>query len=285
MPDSPQSSQIGLYRQLTYSPEHRQAVTVAREPVVADTLEHLRGSSSRRSKHHFLFIGPRGIGKSHLLSLIEDGIASDPDLAAHYIVARFPEESHRTLSFADFLLGLCDLLQASLPEESNWAELYEQLHTEEDDTRIIDTLVPAIRRANREHQRTVLIMMENLNELFTRQIKNRNDIAAFRKFLMDSNGCLLIGTSPLHFDAITSVDEPFYDFFDVQLLDHLTEEQSIDLIRRNLEWECARNPDNQRLQELLSDFAALRPKLLALYRMTAGSPRDTRNSASEASGR
>ena len=80
MPDSPQSSQIGLYRQLTYSPEHRQAVTVAREPVVADTLEHLRGSSSRRSKHHFLFIGPRGIGKTHFLSILLHRVDQQPAL-------------------------------------------------------------------------------------------------------------------------------------------------------------------------------------------------------------
>ena len=259
------TSHLGLYRAGLTSPAHRRHITVARAPLVQDTLEILRGSMSRNSKHHFLFIGPRGIGKTHLLSLIEDEIAASPDLAAGYVVARFPEESHRTLSFADFLLGLCEILGDMLPDEPLWRDLHQRLRTEEDDATIIDTLVPAIRRQNRERRRTVLVMLENLGELFTRQIKKKNDIAALRKFFMDDNGCLLVATAPLHFDAITNVEEPFYDFFDVQILENLSETETLDLIRRNLEWE--------RRDDLLESFDSLRPKLLALYRMTGGNPR------------
>ncbi|MGB2680981.1 MAG: tetratricopeptide repeat protein, partial [Candidatus Competibacter sp.] len=265
MPEA--TSHLGLYRAGLTSAAHRRHITVARASLVQDTLELLRGSMSRQSKHHFLFIGPRGIGKTHLLSLIEDEIAASTDLAAHYAIARFPEESHRTLSFADFLLGLCEILADVLPDEPPWRELHERLRTVEDDATIIDTLVPAIRRQNRERRRTVLVMLENLGELFTRQIKKQKDIAALRKFFMDDNGCLLLATAPLHFDAITSVDEPFYDFFDVQILEDLSEAETLDLIRRNLEWE-------QRT-DLLASFEALRPKLLALYRMTGGNPRLT----------
>ena len=261
------TSHLGLYRTGLTSAAHRRHITVARASLVQDTLEILRGSMSRNSKHHFLFIGPRGIGKTHLLSLIEDEIAAASDLAAGYVVARFPEESHRTLSFADFLLGLCEILGDMLPDEPLWRDLHQRLRAEADDATIIDTLVPAIRRQNRERHRTVLVMLENLGELFTRQIKKKNDIAALRKFFMDDNGCLLVATAPLHFDAITSVEEPFYDFFDVQILEDLSETETLDLIRRNLEWE-------QR-DDLLADFDSLRPKLLALYRMTGGNPRLT----------
>jgi len=265
MPEA--TSHLGLYRTGLTSAAHRRHITVARAHLVQDTLEILRGSMSRNSKHHFLFIGPRGIGKTHLLSLIEDEIAAASDLAAHYVVARFPEESHRTLSFADFLLGLCEILGNTLPDEPLWQDLHRRLCTEENDATIIDTLVPAIRRQNRERRRTVLVMLENLGEVFTRQIKKKNDIAALRKFFMDDNGCLLLATAPLHFDAITNVAEPFYDFFDVQILEDLSEAETLDLIRRNMEWE-------QR-DDLLQDFDSLRPKLLALYRMTGGNPRLT----------
>ncbi|HRX62600.1 MAG TPA: tetratricopeptide repeat protein, partial [Candidatus Competibacter sp.] len=262
-----ETSHLGLYRAGLTSAAHRQHITVARAPLVQDTLEILRGSMSRNSKHHFLFIGPRGIGKTHLLSLIEDEIAASSDLAAHYVVARFPEESHRTLSFADFLLGLCEILGDILPDEPLWRDLHQRLRTEDNDATIVDTLVPTIRRQNRERHRTMLVMLENLGEIFTRQIKKKTDIGALRKFFMDDNGCLLIATAPLHFDAITSVEEPFYDFFDVQILEDLSEEETLDLIRRNLEWE-QRN-------DLLQNFDALRPKLLALYKMTGGNPRLT----------
>ncbi len=137
-----QPTPIGHYRQILITPEHRQHITVGRQFMVDDALDHLRGSSSKKSKHHFLFIGPRGIGKSHLLSLFEDGIAYDSRLRKSYVIARFPEESHRTLSFADFLLGLCDLMRDSAPDEAEWENHYQALQTEEDDIHNTPKLVP-----------------------------------------------------------------------------------------------------------------------------------------------
>jgi len=92
-----------------------------------DTLDHLRSAIERRSKHHFLFLGARGIGKTHLLSLIIDEIATDPRLARQMVVARFPEESLGTLSFPDFLLRLVSLLADQLADEPQWSELLTSL--------------------------------------------------------------------------------------------------------------------------------------------------------------
>ena len=78
-----------------------------------NAIESLRGSVGRKSKNHLLFVGPRGIGKTHLLSCIEDAVQSDDSLVATVVVIRFPEESNRTLSFADFLIGMCGILKES----------------------------------------------------------------------------------------------------------------------------------------------------------------------------
>ncbi len=264
----PTTSYLGFYRSGLTTAAHRRAITVGRDHLLQDTMETLRTNAGRATKHHLLFIGLRGMGKTHLLSLIEDEIVADPQLAAKYLVARFPEESHRTLSFADFLLGLCEILTTAAPAEPLWQELYRKLMTEENSLIIVDTLVPAIRRENQAHGRALIIMLENLGEIFSRQMKDRREVAALRKFLMDSkNGCLLIATATAQFAGITSVDEPFYDFFDVQHLDQLSEEQSIALIRQSLEWE--------KRTDLLAEFEAMRPRLLALYRMTGGNPRLT----------
>ncbi|MBX3419832.1 MAG: tetratricopeptide repeat protein [Pirellulaceae bacterium] len=267
MPAQPQRSYLGLFRAGMTSPEHRRFITVARKPMLRDALEHLRNSMTRKSKHHLLYIGSRGTGKTHLLSLIEDEIAQDEALRTHIVVVRFPEESSRFLSFADFLLRVCEALAAQLPTETNWQSLYQKLETEDNDATIIDTLVPAIRQANRAMKRTVLIMLENVHDVFEKQMKERVDVGALRKFLMDDNGCQLIATAPIHFEGISSVDEPFFDFFDVQVLDLLTKDEAIELVHRNLEWE------NRTV--LLDDFKTLRPKLAALHDMTAGNPRLT----------
>ena len=267
MPEPVPRSNIGLYRSGVTSPERLRHTSVARGHLLDNAIESLRGSVGRKSKNHLLFIGPRGIGKTHLLSCIEDSVRSDESLGASVVVVRFPEESNRTLSFADFLIGVCGILNEVLEDEPLWSELFAAVQTEEDDAKVADTLVPAIREQNRRHGRTLLVMLENLGEILTRQIRDRNDVAALRKFLMADNGCLLMATAPLHFDAITDVEQPFYDFFDVQILETLSFEETVDVIRLNLEWE-----ERTDVLETLED---VRPRLQALYRMTGGNPRLT----------
>jgi tetratricopeptide (TPR) repeat protein len=268
MLENTSTSHFGFYRTGLMTPEHRRFVTVGRRHMLEDVMDSLRKNAGRTAKHHSLFIGLRGMGKTHLLSLIEDEIAHDAELAQHYLVARFPEESLRTLSFADFLLGLVEILATNCPHEPEWQQLHTLLREEEDDAKIVDTLVSAIRQANQQRQRTLVIMLENMGEVFTKQIKDKREIAALRKFLMESkNGCLLIGTATQSFSGLTSVDEPFYDFFDVQHLDHLSEDEATQLVRRTLEWE--------KRADLMAQWEELHPRILALYRMTGGSPRLT----------
>ena len=265
MPESPLNSNIGLYRSGVTSPERLRRTSVAREHVLDNSVESLRGSVGRKSKQHLLFIGPRGIGKTHLLDCIEDTVQSNETLRANYLIVRFPEESNRTLSFADFLIGLCEILKDVVEDEPLWAELFAKVQTEEDNARVVDTLVPEIREQNRQRKRTLLIMLENLGEIFTRQIRDKNDLASLRKFFMGDNGCLLLATAPLHFDAITDVGQPFYDFFDIQILENLSFGETVEVIRRNLEWE--------KRDDILTTFEDMRSRLQALYQMTGGNPR------------
>ena len=267
MPEPTLNSNIGLYRSGVTSPERLRRTSVAREHLLDNAIESLRGSVSRKSKNHLLFIGPRGIGKTHLLSCIEGAVQSDQTLSASVVIVRFPEESNRTLSFADFLIGMCGILKEVLEDEPLWTELFAEVETEEDDTKVADTLVPAIREQNRKRGRTLLVMLENLGEILTRQIREQSDVAALRKFFMADNGCLLLATAPLHFDGITDVGQPFYDFFDVQILENLSFEETVEVIRLNLEWE--------KRTDILETLEDMRPRLQALYRMTGGNPRLT----------
>ena len=267
MPELAHSTNIGLYRSGVTSPERLRRTSVGRERMLDNAIESLRGSVGRKSKQHMLFIGPRGIGKTHLLSCIEDTVQSDEALSASVVVVRFPEESNQTRSFADFLIGVCQILKDVLEDEPQWTDLFARVQTEDDNTRVVDTLVPAIRQRNRRCDRTLLIMLENLGEILTRQIRNKNDIASLRKFLMADNGCLLLATAPLHFDGITDIGQPFYDFFDIQILENLNFEETVEVIRLNLDWDGRK--------DILETYDDMRPRLQALYRMTGGNPRLT----------
>ena len=267
MPEPHLHANVGLYRSGVTSAKRLRHTSVAREHLLDDAIESVRGSVGRKSKNHLLFIGPRGIGKTHLLSCIEDAVQSDEALSESVVVVRFPEESNRTLSFADFLIGMCGILKEVLEDEERWTGLFATVQTEEDDAKVADTLVPAIREENRRHGRTLLIMLENLGEILTWQIRDKNDVASLRKFFMADNGCLLLATAPLHFDGITDIGQPFYDFFDVQILESLSFEETVEVIRRNLQWE--------EREETLAGLEDMHPQLQALHRMTGGNPRLT----------
>jgi tetratricopeptide (TPR) repeat protein len=264
-------SPIGLYRSGITTPEQLRHVTVGRDQLMADMREKLHGSVDKKSKQHSLFIGPRGSGKTHLLSLIAQEIHDDVKLGQRYVVARFPEESLRLLSYVDLLLGVCEALKDTLPHEqaSVWRQLYDRLVEEPDGDTIRDTLEAEIKRSIRDAGKTLLIMLENFDEILTKQMKQKQDAAAMRKLFMGDNGCMLVATAPLYFSAVTDVNQPFYDFFDVQLLANLSEEETVRMIRLNLEWDKASH------KELLDNFDALRPKIYALYQITDGNPRLT----------
>jgi tetratricopeptide (TPR) repeat protein len=263
MPNRSSDSRIGIYRPSMSSRFRREQLTVGRESILLDTLGHLRSAADRKSKHHFLFLGPRGIGKSHLLAVIEDRISADPRLATRLVVARFPEESVRTLSFADLLKQLVSILATNLTDEPLWRELSAKLEKIQDSNEVVDSVVPVLRRTNDAKKRTIVVMIENLNELFSKQIRQDQQISAIRKFFMDKNGCSLIATAPMHFDAVTDVAQPFYDFFDTQTLRPFDKEQSVTLLNRTR----GLDGDNTNAVKDLSHC------VMALHDMTDGNPR------------
>ena len=53
------------------SPEDLEAINVQREDLLVDALERIREGAYTGHKHHLLYIGSRGTGKTHLLSLLQ----------------------------------------------------------------------------------------------------------------------------------------------------------------------------------------------------------------------
>ena len=88
-------------------------------------------------------------------------------------------------------------------------------------------------------------------------MKQERSVHQFRKFLMETDCLLFIGTCPTFYEGFDNVGHPLYDFFDIQVLDELTMDQTIELIHRNLEWEGK--------TELLDMFDDLLPKIQAMH--------------------
>jgi DNA-binding MarR family transcriptional regulator len=257
---------IGIYRSNITPIERLIKTTVGRQEILDDLIEKLGRNATKRGGQHYLFIGPRGIGKTHFLTLVENAIEQSEKLRNLYTVIRFPEENNRILSFADLLLGIIDIL-AEKDQAAEWRVLHQSLAAVEKDENIIDAIVPRLKRYRKESGKTLLLMVENLDSLFTEQMKKEQDIHRFRSFLMDSPCAALIGTSPVYFPGIYSNKSPFYDFFDITPLENLSEDETVALIRKNLEWEGCDN--------ILKSFDEYMPKIYALHTMTGGNPRLT----------
>jgi tetratricopeptide (TPR) repeat protein len=255
---------IGIYRANITPIERLIKTNVGRQELLDDLVEKLERNAKKRGGQHYLFIGPRGIGKTHFLTLVENAVQVSGKLQNLYTVIRFPEENNRILSFADLLLGMIDIL-AEKDADGGWRGLHQSIAEAERDEEIIDAIVPKLKRYRKETGRTLLLMLENLDTLFTQQMKKEQDIHRLRSFLMDSPCTALIGTSPVYFPGLYSNKSPFYDFFSISPLENLTEDETAELIRKNLEWE-GRN-------DILQNYDDFLPKIHALHTMTGGNPR------------
>lgn len=257
-------SPIGLFRANITPLDRLVKTTVGRQDMLEDLLAKLARQAGKKGCQSYLFIGRRGIGKTHFLTLFEHAVKMKKSLQKSYTVLRFPEENNRILSFADLALGMAELLAEGLADRE-WREFYASTARLEKDEEIIDTIVPRLRRYQEQTGKRLLVLIENLDVLLTQQFKHEQDIHHLRTFLMDSPCAVLIGTSPVYFPGLYDNKSPLYDFFDIQVLEDLTEEETLEVIRKNLEWE--------KRKDLLKIFDTLTPKIKALHTMTGGNPR------------
>src|SRR3954463_6547091 len=73
-------------------PELLEEIFVQRGPLLADIVERVRESAETGNKHQVLLIGPRGIGKTHLIALLHHRVTQDPALADKVRIAWLLED-------------------------------------------------------------------------------------------------------------------------------------------------------------------------------------------------
>jgi tetratricopeptide (TPR) repeat protein len=235
-------------------------INVQREDLLARSVAVLRDSALTKNKHHLLFIGPRGSGKTHLLCLIYHRLECDEDLNGRLLTAWLNEDETST-SFLDLLLRIYRALAERYPAEFHAAEL-ERLR-DRSSAEALDLLGRDL--LSRIGGRTVLVLVENLDTLF-RQL-DESDQRAWRAFIQNHAVFATVATAQSLFGGVSERDQAFFGFFDTTHLPPLTAEEATELLRR-----IAKLNGDDALTQFLATHRG-HARVQAIYHLSGGNPR------------
>ncbi|MEI2769311.1 MAG: ATP-binding protein [Candidatus Competibacter sp.] len=97
-------------------PETLEDLFVAREKLAQRILDGIQESAAGANKHQRLLIGPRGIGKTHLVALLHHRVRRDAELDKRLRIAWLPEDPY-IAGYHNLLLLILQTLQQNL---SRW---------------------------------------------------------------------------------------------------------------------------------------------------------------------
>ncbi len=235
---------------------------VQREPEASAIMKGIRQSVLTKSKHYVLVTGPRGMGKTHLVSLIHHRVVSDPELAGRVVIAWLREDAWGIASYLDLLLAMVRAL-----EESNATPEVMGAHA-----RIValDDAQEAQDAAERVVLETVgngtlLLICENLDAIF--EGLGTDGQHHLRALFQNHPVFTVLATSQSLFDGVTDRSSPFFGFFRAVHLREFSLDDAIELLARVAEHEA--QPD---LASLLATPRG-RSRVRVVHHLAAGNPR------------
>ncbi len=241
-------------------PEALEAIFVRREREVERTVALIRESVLTAGKSHALFVGPRGIGKTHLVSLVYHRLQAMEDLRDRVRVAWLREEEWGVSSFLDVLQRILRALAEADPALEPRLAAVQAAQTEAAAEQTARDLLREI-----VGERTLLLLAENLDDLFDGiGVEGQK---RFRAFLQDTRFTTILATSQSLFSGVSRQTAPFYNFFRTQHLSGLTLEDVILLLTKIAELE-----EDAPLVAFLHTSAG-RARVRAVHHLAGGSPR------------
>ena len=206
-------------------PQVLEEIFVQRQDMLADIVERVRESALTGNKHQILLVGPRGIGKTHLIALLHHRMAQDPALAKKIRIAWLLEDETIT-SFVQLLKRIYEVLAEEYPAEftRDWLE------------EILDRSPANIRKAleaklaDNFRDKTLLLFVENLDMVFDGL--GDEGQKQWRGFLQTNPFASIVATSQRLFKSVKTRQQPFFGFFATDHLRPLPAPDAVELLRR-----------------------------------------------------
>src|ERR1017187_9641274 len=172
-------------------------------------------SAQSESRHHVLLVGPRGIGKSHLVALVYHRLARNEALRTKLEIAWLAEDGWGVTSFLDLVVKVLRALGVKTDELMTLSG-----------ANIEKRAVQMLRE--RLGGKTLLLIVENLDSV----LRNLGDVGQkkLRALFQNTGYWSVLATAPGLSEDIQRHAAPFYGFFEIQHLDGLTDEEGIEML-------------------------------------------------------
>lgn len=241
-------------------PDLLEELTVGREQFLQGLISGIVGTLTEGGARYELIVGARGMGKSHLMSLLRHRLSRHEAIKAEAVIVALSEEEHVS-SLLDLFARILRAMPAS-PELPPIGELLARLHTVPPATaeRLASDMIAA-----RLGDRALVLMFENLDRIF--EALEDPGQKVLRSVLQEQGRWTVVASSQTAGEAFVSKKRPFYRMFSMRTLEQLTPEQCREVLRRLAVYQ-----QRNALAALLVTPIGL-ARVRAIHHLTSGIPR------------
>lgn len=241
-------SSIACFTPSTMSAARLERLFTVRGPVLGSLMRRVAALGNTPSPHHTLLVGPRGAGKTHLISLVYHRSQALVDAGSHLQTAWLPEDPWAIVSYQHLLTAV---LNITAPRR-RWRGTDEA------------ELLSVLTASTQEHG-PLLLLMENVDQVL-RQIGPEGQ-QKLRHLLQTRSDVLVIGGTTRLDRNFSDQDQPLFGFFDTITLRPFTPEQAREMLTA-----LARENHDEVLAERLGSDTAL-ARLRTVTHLAGGQPR------------
>ena len=216
---------LSTYTPSNTDPELLKRIFVQREKLLERIVERLSLSMTTGDKHHILLIGPRGCGKTNLVSLAVWELQKNPQLADCMRIAWLGEDDSFT-SLIHLAFGIASQLAKEYPSEFP-ADFKTAVRGLPNDDAALAVLQSTVGRLG---ARNLLLVTENMDQTF--HSLGDSGQKKWRAFLQETRKIATLATAQQLFSGVSDRNEAFFGFFDIQHLKPLSVDEAVELITR-----------------------------------------------------
>lgn len=203
--------------------EDLEAIFVQREDLLQDAIECVIESATTDNKHHLQFVGQRGTGKTHLMTLLVHRLSQEKNLNSKLRIAWLNEDETST-NLLEFLVRIFLTLGKRYPKEFTEEAIdpIYDLGMEEAERLLISLLLKKLK------DRCLLVVVENLDALF--EGLGKEGQRKLRAFIQENPVLSIVATAQRLVDDISKRDSAFFGFFQTEQLKTLSVNQAAELL-------------------------------------------------------